>query len=119
MNKDMENIVLIGPVYPYKGGISHYTGLMYRALSDKYKVTMVSYKFQYPKLLYNCLLYTSYFNFHMLRHIFATNCISRGFDMKTLSELLGHSNITTTMRIYVHSDMERKKQLMAGYRLAS
>ena len=39
--------------------------------------------------------------------------------MKTLSELLGHSNITTTMRIYVHSDMERKKQLMAGYRLAS
>ena len=50
----------------------------------------------------------------MLRHIFATNCISRGFDMKTLSELLGHSNITTTMRIYVHSDMERKKQLMAG-----
>ena len=52
MNKDMENIVLIGPVYPYKGGISHYTGLMYRALSDKYKVTMVSYKFQYPKLLY-------------------------------------------------------------------
>lgn len=60
-----------------------------------------------------------YFNFHMLRHIFATNCISRGFDMKTLSEILGHSNITTTMRIYVHSDMERKKQLMAGYRLAS
>ena len=48
----MENIVLIGPVYPYKGGISQYTGLMYRALSDKYKVTMVSYKFQYPKLLY-------------------------------------------------------------------
>lgn len=48
----MENIVLVGPVYPYKGGISHYTGLMYRALSEKYKVTMVSYKFQYPKLLY-------------------------------------------------------------------
>lgn len=60
-----------------------------------------------------------HFNFHMLRHIFATNCISEGFDMKTLSELLGHSNITTTMRIYVHSDMERKKQLMAGYRLVS
>lgn len=29
--------------------------------------------------------------------------------MKTLSELLGHSNVGTTMRIYVHSDMERKK----------
>lgn len=47
-----ENIVLIGPVYPYKGGISHYTGLMCRALGKDYNVTMVSYKFQYPKLLY-------------------------------------------------------------------
>ncbi|WP_320912547.1 site-specific integrase [Eisenbergiella porci] len=58
------------------------------------------------------------FNFHMLRHIFATNCIMQGFDMKSLSEILGHSNVSTTMRIYVHSDMERKKQLMAGYRMA-
>ena len=39
--------------------------------------------------------------------------------MKTLSELLGHANVATTMKIYVHSDMERKKQLMAGYRMAS
>ena len=60
-----------------------------------------------------------YFNFHMLRHIFATNCISHGFDMKTLSELLGHSNVATTMRIYVHSDMERKKMLMADYRMTA
>ncbi|WP_092328942.1 glycosyltransferase family 4 protein [Butyrivibrio sp. YAB3001] len=49
---DLKRIVLIGPVYPYKGGISHYTGLMYRALSKKYDVTMVSYSFQYPKVLY-------------------------------------------------------------------
>lgn len=46
------NIILIGPVYPYKGGISHYTGLMYRALSEKHNVTMISYKMQYPKLLF-------------------------------------------------------------------
>lgn len=44
--------MLIGPVYPYKGGISHYTGLMYRALCKKYNVSMLSYKFQYPKFLY-------------------------------------------------------------------
>lgn len=30
---EKKEIVLIGPVYPYKGGISHYTGLMYKALS--------------------------------------------------------------------------------------
>ncbi|MBO5479071.1 MAG: glycosyltransferase [Clostridia bacterium] len=50
--KDKRKIVLIGPVYPYKGGIAHYTGLLYRALAKVYDVTMVSYKFQYPKLLF-------------------------------------------------------------------
>ncbi len=49
---EKKKIVLIGPVYPYKSGISHYTGLLYRALCKKYDVTMVSYKFQYPRLLY-------------------------------------------------------------------
>lgn len=45
-------IVLIGPVYPYKGGISHYTGLLCRALRQKHEVIMVSYKMQYPKFLF-------------------------------------------------------------------
>lgn len=48
----MKKIVLIGPVYPYKGGISHYTGLMYRSLCKKYHVEMISYKMQYPKFLF-------------------------------------------------------------------
>lgn len=46
------NIVLIGPVYPYKGGIAHYTGLLCKALRAKNNVTMISYKLQYPKLLF-------------------------------------------------------------------
>lgn len=45
-------IVLIGPVYPYKGGISHYTSLLCRALRKKHEVIMISYKMQYPKLLF-------------------------------------------------------------------
>lgn len=49
---EKKKVVLIGPVYPYKGGIAHYTGLMYRALCKIYDVEMVSYKFQYPKILY-------------------------------------------------------------------
>lgn len=48
----MKKIVLIGPVYPYKGGIAHYTSLMYKALSKKYIVKMISYKMQYPKILF-------------------------------------------------------------------
>lgn len=48
----MKKIILIGPVYPYRGGISHYTGLMYRELSKHYDVEMLSYKMQYPKILF-------------------------------------------------------------------
>ncbi len=52
------------------------------------------------------------FHFHMLRHSFATRCMTMGFDIKSLSEILGHSNIQTTLNLYVHSTMTRKKQLM-------
>lgn len=52
MVKNRKKIVMIGPVYPYKGGISHYTGLLYRTLAKRYDVTMVTYKMQYPKLLF-------------------------------------------------------------------
>ena len=50
--------------------------------------------------------------FHCLRHTFATKCIQSGFDVKTLSEILGHSNVNFTMNRYVHSDFERKKEQM-------
>jgi len=49
-------------------------------------------------------------NFHNLRHSFATNCVSCGIDVKTLSELLGHSNISTTMNLYVHPTLEFKRK---------
>lgn len=49
---DRKKIVMVGPVYPYKGGIAHYTGLMYKTLAKKYEMTMVSYKFQYPRFLF-------------------------------------------------------------------
>ena len=52
MKTSRKKIVLIGPVYPYKGGISHYTGMMYRQLSKSHDVTMLTYKMQYPKILF-------------------------------------------------------------------
>jgi len=51
-------------------------------------------------------------NFHSLRHAFATNCVRAGFDVKTLSEILGHANVTTTLNRYVHSSMEQKIRCM-------
>lgn len=47
--------------------------------------------------------------FHTLRHTFATRCIECGFDVKTLSEILGHSDVKTTLNRYVHSSMELKQ----------
>lgn len=51
-------------------------------------------------------------HFHALRHMFATNCIALGFDVKSLSELLGHSGVEITLNRYVHSSMERKRSFM-------
>lgn len=51
-------------------------------------------------------------NYHAIRHMFATNCVKAGFDVKTLSELLGHCSVETTLNRYVHSSMERKAECM-------
>lgn len=51
-------------------------------------------------------------NYHVLRHTFATRCIELGFDVKTLSELLGHSSVNITMNRYVHPSMELKRDHM-------
>lgn len=46
--------------------------------------------------------------YHCLRHMFATNSLQAGFDVKTLSEILGHACVETTLNRYVHTSMERK-----------
>jgi len=50
--------------------------------------------------------------FHGLRHSFATRCIESNCDYKTVSVLLGHSNISTTLNLYVHPNMEQKKKVI-------
>lgn len=67
-------------------------------------------QYRFTKILKQCQIED--FHFHMLRHAFATRCIDMGFDVKSLSEILGHSNVQITMNLYVHSTMQRKKQLM-------
>lgn len=51
-------------------------------------------------------------SFHALRHTFATRCVELGFDIKSLSEILGHASVTITLNRYVHPSMELKKQNM-------
>lgn len=52
------------------------------------------------------------YTFHELRHTFATQCVDMGFDIKSLSEILGHSNVSTTMNLYVHPTFQMQKRQM-------
>lgn len=54
----------------------------------------------------------SHKGFHAIRHTFATRALECGMDVKTLSEILGHKNPTTTLNRYVHSLMEHKREMM-------
>ena len=47
--------------------------------------------------------------YHVTRHSFATRCIEKGVDSKTLSEILGHSDVKTTLQMYVHPSINMKR----------
>lgn len=49
-------------------------------------------------------------NFHILRHTFSTNCVEDGMDVKSLSEMLGHSDVQITLNRYVHPSMDTKRR---------
>ena len=49
-------------------------------------------------------------SFHGLRHTFATRCIESQCDYKTVSVILGHSNVATTLNLYVHPNLNQKKR---------
>lgn len=80
-------------------------------LSDNKKpIEPRTMQYRFAKILKNVNLPSVHF--HSLRHLFATNCISLGFDVKTLSEILGHSSVEVTLSRYVHSSMDRKRACM-------
>jgi len=66
-----------------------------------------TYDYRYHRLLHECGLEA--INYHALRHTFATRCIEAGVDVKSLSEILGHANVSTTLNTYVHSSMDLKR----------
>ena len=51
-------------------------------------------------------------SFHTLRHTVATLCVTLGFELKSLSEILGHANVNITLNRYVHSSMDMKRKNM-------
>lgn len=85
--------------------------------SKKEPVDPRTLQYAYKRLLNS--LEIPYLNFHCLRHTFATRCVMCGWDVKTLSEVLGHADIKITMEYYFHSSFEYKKiQMMKLTRLS-
>lgn len=65
---------------------------------------------RFKSVLKKCGVHSA--NFHALRHTFATRCVEAGFDIKSLSEILGHSSVNITLNRYVHPTMELKRSNM-------
>ena len=66
-----------------------------------------TYDYRFKKLLDACQI--PRINYHALRHTFATRCIEAGVDVKSLSEILGHGDVSITLNTYVHSSMDLKR----------
>ena len=104
------------PIIPYllmifkKYGVDKYSDEKYILNNRDIPYEPRTLQYGFSRFTQECEL--TELHYHCLRHTFATNCIRAGMDMKTLSEILGHSNVGITMNIYVHSDIEQKKQQM-------
>lgn len=83
------------------------TGSFYVLTGTTHYMDPRTYQKKFKKYLKECNLKAR--NFHILRHQFASNCVIKGVDIKSLSEILGHSNVNITLNRYVHTTMELKK----------
>lgn len=86
-----------------------------REESEKYILSTQSIKFVEPRLMqikFKKITEACNLNnvtFHTLRHTFATRCVECGCDIKSISEILGHADVNTTLNRYVHSSLELKQ----------
>lgn len=74
-------------------------------------------QYRFKRILDNVKLPS--YRFHSLRHAFASGAIEIGFDVKTLSEILGHSSVQITLDRYVHSSFDHKRDCMNRLTMAS
>ena len=73
-------------------------------------VEVRSYQRTFDSILFKC--HIKHYNYHCLRHTFATRALELGMDIKTLSEILGHTNVSITLNRYAHSLLDYKIQEM-------
>ena len=73
-------------------------------------------QYHYNKI---CKLLNFQSHYHSLRHTYATNCVMNNIDVKSLSEMLGHSSVSITLELYVHSSLEFKKDQINKLKIPS
>lgn len=90
----------------------------YQGPADAFLLTGTASAWMEPRTLQNCFKKVlseaeiDPINFHALRHTFATNCIEQGFDVKALSRILGHSDVSVTLNTYVHPSVSTMRAYM-------
>lgn len=82
-------------------------GYILASTADNSFISPRTFEYRYKAILRKCSIEPV--NYHALRHTFATRCIERGVDIKSLSEILGHSDVSITLNTYVHSSIELKR----------
>lgn len=92
--------------------LSHFSfkkldGYILKNSTENCFVSPRTFEYRYKAILKKCALAS--YNYHALRHTFATRCVERGVDIKSLSEILGHSDVSITLDTYVHSSIEMKR----------
>ncbi len=78
--------------------------------TDKHYIEPRTLQYRFEQITEACGLKNVHF--HTLRHSFATRCVEVDFEIKSLSEILGHSNTRITLERYVHTSMELKRKNM-------
>ncbi len=121
-NKEQKTILIIDKPktktsirdIPLSSKIKPVVLFMWQRRKSKFVVPSISgfisprtYEYRYHRILEECNIKS--INYHVLRHTFATRCVEVGIDVKTLSEILGHANVSITLNTYVHSSISLKR----------
>ena len=95
-------------LYNFLTSLPPYSDNIFVCSNTKENISVRTFQYQFHKVLKECNIPS--LNFHAIRHTFATNCIKSGVDVKSLSEILGHANVSTTLKLYVHSSIDMKRE---------
>ena len=105
INKKLHNMLYrLNQINSYNSKTYFLTGL-----DDKF-IEPRNYQYTFKQILKKLNLPN--YNFHILRHTFATDCININMDVKSLSQVLGHSNVNITLSKYVHPSFENTKNYL-------